>query len=112
MAEQKVPEDMQEVEDQVVLMRARGFEVSEDDVIREALKNGFQALVDDRLDGNYDTVRWDDDLKGLQIVSFDDTVEGEIRPAEDEASFIDQFKTDASKVWFKLDDAAGKIIGR
>ncbi|SUP52397.1 Uncharacterised protein [Weissella viridescens] len=44
MAEPKIPQDMQEVKDQVILMNARGFEVSEDDVIREALKAGFKRL--------------------------------------------------------------------
>ncbi|RRG18468.1 hypothetical protein D3P96_00320 [Weissella viridescens] len=112
MAEPKIPQDMQEVTDQVILMNARGFEVSEDDVIREALKAGFQAIVNDRMDGNYDTVRWDDDFSGLQIVGIDDSIEGEIQPADGEPSFIEQFKEDPNKVWFKLDNAAASIIGR
>ncbi|WP_057788775.1 hypothetical protein [Weissella minor] len=112
MADQKIPQDMQEVADQVTLMQARGFDVSETDVIREALKAGFQAIVDDRMDGNYDTVRWDDEFFALQIVSFGDELEGEAKPAEGEADFVEQFKVNANQVWFKLDNVAAKVIGR
>ncbi|MBM7616900.1 hypothetical protein JOC36_000433 [Weissella uvarum] len=111
MAE-KIPQDMQEVNDQVTLMQARGFDVTPEDVIQEALKLGFQSIVDDRLDGNYDTVRWDADLNALQLVGFDDELEGETKPAEGEPSFVEQFKENPSRLWFKLDNEAGRIIGR
>ena len=58
MNEHSIPEDMTQVADRVALMAARGFPVNEDDVIKEALKLGFQDIVDERMEGNYYTVRW------------------------------------------------------
>jgi hypothetical protein len=49
---QKIPEDMQDVRDRVALMAGRGFPVSEEDVIKEALKAGFQSIVDEKMDGH------------------------------------------------------------
>lgn len=44
MNTQKIPEDMQDVRDRVDLMAGRGFTVSEEDVIKEALKKAFNQL--------------------------------------------------------------------
>ena len=112
MDEHTIPENMSDVRDRVILMQARGFDVTEDDVIREALRAGFQDIVDYRADGAYFTIRWDDTFTELWILGVDSEIEGKAVPGEKYNSFVEQFKNDASEVWFALDSAARKAIGR
>lgn len=112
MDEHMIPENMNDVRDRVVLMQARGFEVTEDDVIKEALRNGFQDIIDDRADGAYFTIRWDETFTELWVVGMDSELEGKATPNEKFGSFVTQFKENASDVWFALDAASRKIIGR
>lgn len=112
MDEHTIPENMSDVRDRVILMNARGFEVNEDDVIREALRAGFQDIIDGRADGAYFTIRWDDAFNELWIMGIDNDLEGKAVPSEKMGSFVEQFKINASEVWFALDTAARKAIGR
>lgn len=112
MNEHSLPEDMTQVADRVALMAARGFPVSEDDVIKEALKLGFQDIVDERMEGNYYTVRWDEEFNALQVFGIENSFEGEAKPEEGKPSFIEQFKANSMNAWLALDRAASKIIGR
>ncbi|MDR3190745.1 MAG: hypothetical protein LBT80_05990 [Lactobacillaceae bacterium] len=108
----KIPETMEEVDAQVALMSERGFPVTQDDVIKEALKAGFQDIVDERMEGSYYSVRWDAEFKALEVYNFDTGLVGRAVPADGGADFIAQFKANAMGVWFTLDKEAGKIIGR
>ena len=112
MNTQKIPEDMQDVRDRVDLMAGRGFPVSEEDVIKEALKKGFQSIVDEKMDGNYYTVRWDEAFHDLQVLVIDNELVGSAKPKADGPDFIKQFKTNATNTWFVLDKDALAIIGR
>lgn len=112
MDEHTIPENMSDVRDRVILMNARGFEVEEDDVIREAIRAGFQDIIDGRADGAYFTIRWDDTFTELLILGIDTELEGKAVPGEKFDSFVEQFKKNASDVWFALDAAARKAIGR
>ena len=112
MDDQKIPEDMTQVAERVALMTERGFPVAEEDVIKEALRAGFQSIVDERLDGNYYTVRWDEEFNALQMYDLDNAFVGEVKPDDGRPSYVDQFKQDAMGVWFTLDRAVGKVIGR
>lgn len=112
MDEHSIPENMSDVRDRVILMNARGFEVTEDDVIRETLRAGFQDIIDGRADGAYFTIRWDDTFTELWILGIDTELEGKAVPGEKFDSFVEQFKINASEVWFALDSAARKAIGR
>ena len=112
MNTEKIPEDMQDVRDRVSLMAGRGFTVSEEDVIKEALKAGFQSIVDEKMDGNYYTVRWDENFNALQILGMDNELVGSAVPKEGESDFIKQFETNATNTWYALDKAALKVVGR
>ncbi|SCB84839.1 hypothetical protein [Weissella bombi] len=109
---EKIPEDMQDVRDRVALMAGRGFTVSEEDVIKEALKAGFQSIVDEKMDGNYYTVRWDEKFNALQILGMDNELVGSAVPKEDGPDFIKQFEANATNTWYALDKEALKVIGR
>ncbi len=108
----KIPEDMQAVGQRVQTMTERGFPVSEVDVIKEALKDGLQSIVDERMEGNYYYVRWDSDFNGLSIFDAVNDLVGEIKPQDGQANFIEQFKDNAEQVWLLLDQETGKFVGR
>jgi len=112
MDEHTIPEDMNDVRDRVVLMQARGFDVSEDDVIKEAIRAGFQDIVDERADGAYFTVRWDEAFNELLVLGIDSELEGKATPTEKIGNYVEAFKQNSSDVWFALDAAVRKIIGR
>lgn len=112
MDTEKIPEDMQDVRDRVALMAGRGFTVSEEDVIKEALKAGFQSIVDEKMDGNYYTVRWDEKFNALQILGMDNELVGSAVPKEAGPDFIKQFEANATNTWYALDKEALKVIGR
>ncbi|MCM0582008.1 hypothetical protein H9L19_03880 [Weissella diestrammenae] len=108
----RIPESMTEVMDQVDQMTRAGFPVKVDDVVKEALKNGFQSLLDERMDGHYYSVHWDSAFEALDVFGSGEELVGQAKPAPDQDSWITQFKTNADVVWFNLDRAAGKLIGR
>lgn len=112
MDEHAIPENMSDVRDRVVLMQARGFDVTEDDVIKEAIRAGFQDIVDERADGAYFTVRWDENSTELLVLGIDSELEGKAVPTEKIGSYTEKFKESPSDVWFALDAAVRKIIGR
>ena len=112
MDESRIPEDMAEVQERVAVMTERGFPVKVDDVIKESLKLGLQDIVDERMEGNYYTIRWDENYFGLQLFGIDNEVIGIVKPAEGKSDYVAQFKENAANVWFQLDTEVGKIIGR
>ena len=85
---------------------------SQEDVIKEALKKGFQSIVDEKMDGNYYTVRWDEAFHDLQVLGIDNELVGSAKPKADGPDFIKQFKINATNTWFVLDKDALAIIGR
>ncbi|GAK30097.1 hypothetical protein WOSG25_011940 [Weissella oryzae SG25] len=112
MDESQIPEDMTAVAARVQMMTDRGFPVSTDDVIKETLKAGLQAIVDERMEGNYYYVRWDEKFWGLDVLDLVDELVGQVQPISEQDNFIDQFKENADQVWFYFDKAAGNFIGR
>jgi hypothetical protein len=103
-----VPETMAEVNDQVAMMKGRGFEIPVEEVIRETLKRGLQDMFDEKLDGNYFSVQWNE--ANFDIFGLGHSDEGHIVPKGE--SFVEDFKTNAANVWDYLDDESQKIVGR
>ncbi|AVH75305.1 hypothetical protein [Weissella koreensis] len=108
----KIPETMEEVQTQVVMMQQTGFEVAEEDVIKESIKNGFQSLLDERMSGHYYTVHWNPAFTGLDVIGFGEEQIGLVEPVDNQLSWVEQFRANADAMWFNLDEAAGKLIGR
>jgi len=108
----KIPETMEEVQARVTAMTQAGFPVSEDDVIKEAIKNGFQSLMDERMEGHYYTIHWNSEFTALDVFGSAEEMVGSALPEKGQASWVDQFKANADFTWFNLDKAAGKLIGR
>ncbi|MFT8325027.1 hypothetical protein [Oenococcus sicerae] len=109
MSEDKIPETMQAVQDRVLLMKHRGFAVTEEQVIGQSVKDGLQAIVNDLLDGEYFTVQLIDQ-KNFAIIGIAGKQEGHITAKGD--SFLSDFKKNPDLLWDYLWDQAEKVIGR
>ena len=113
MDDTKLPEDMEAVLERVDLMTKRGFPVSVDDVIKETLKAGVQSIVDERMEGNYYAVRWNDNFTAFDLFdSINNDAVGEIKAADANVDYIEQFKLNSEVLWFTLDQQIGKLLGR
>lgn len=108
----KIPETMEAVEVRVAMMKQVGFPVAVDDVIKEAIKDGLQALLDEQMSGHYYTVHWDVNFKSLEVIGFGDEHVGDIEPEAGQPAWIDQFKTNTDMFWFNLDTAVSQLVGR
>lgn len=109
MNNNEIPVNLEEVKNQVSLMKEQGFPVTDDDVIEDALLRGLQNLIDIRTDGHYYTVHWTPD-KTFEIRGIGAVVEGHIQPKRD--NFVDDFKNNAPLLWDYLGDQASIIVGR
>lgn len=109
MDENKVPMTLEAVKDRVTLMDARGFKITEDEVIDQSIKEGLQAIVDELLDGEYFTVQLVNP-KTFDILGIKGDLEGKILAKG--SSFVQDFKDNADRLWDSLWSQADKIVGR
>lgn len=110
MDNNKIPENLEEVQNQITLMKERGFEVGVDDVIRNSLLSGLQNLIDIRTDGHYYTVHWTAE-NTFEIRGIGSVIEGHIQPKSD-LNFVEEFKNNAPLLWDYLGDQISDIVGR
>lgn len=103
----QIPQNMGEVEAQLMDRRNHGEQVTADEVIKDAVRDILQALMDEALEGHYDDVKWDDQGKNLIIYSLGKSV-GKVAPAK--ATFIEEFKTNPDDLMLHLDQAVTKIV--
>lgn len=103
----EVPENMEEVAMRTALLKTRGQDISENQVIKKAVFDALQMFVDQELDGHYDEVQFD----GEELVIFD-LMHNEIeRVSPDEANFEADFKKSADKTLTKIEAAAHHAVG-
>lgn len=103
----EVPSNMEEVAMKIAAAKVHGQTLSADEVIRDAVRETMQAMMDEALEGHYDDVNW----AGKQLVVTDFTGQqvGVVKPLSD--SFINDFRQDADQLALKLEQAATEIIG-
>ncbi|CAK8054824.1 hypothetical protein [Eupransor demetentiae] len=104
-----VAEDLQTVKDQVAILTARGFDVTEDQVMADALQRGLQEMVDERLGAGYDTVKWSDKQE-LQIWDMYNELVGTLSPQGD--SLLDDFRQNDDKIWDYFHEQLRRIVSR
>ncbi|MDI4584798.1 hypothetical protein FCS82_06990 [Oenococcus sp. UCMA 14587] len=109
MNEEKIPETIEDVKEHVVLMKSRGFLISEEQVISQAIKDGLQAIVNDLMDGEYFTVQLINS-KTFVILGISGEAEGKITAQGN--SFNSDFKKNSDRLWDYFWDQAEKIVGR
>lgn len=109
MNEEKIPETIEDVKERVVLMKSRGFLISEEQVISQTIKDGLQAIVNDLMDGEYFTVQLINS-KTFVILGISGEAEGRITAQGN--SFNNDFKKNSDRLWDYFWDQAEKIVGR
>lgn len=102
-----VPENMEEVAMKVAQNQVHGRQVSQDEVIHDAVRDILQALLDDALEGHYDDVKW----AGSQLEVTDAMGAKVGTVSSTKASFEEEFKADPDQLKARLADEVDHIVG-
>ena len=103
----EIPQSMDDVVMQVAQRKLHGEEVTEDAVIKMAVRDILQALFDEALEGHYDDVKWSgDDLVVTDIMG---QPVGTVSPQGE--SFISDFRQNADALVLRLEDETSKLVG-
>ncbi|WP_283583969.1 hypothetical protein [Limosilactobacillus difficilis] len=103
----EIPANMDEVAMKIAQAQVHGQKLTTEEVIRDAVKDTMQALMDEALAGHYDDVSWDG--SDLVVTDFTGKTVGRVSPnAKD---FTQEFRDSADKLSFRLAKAAKKIVG-
>lgn len=103
----EIPQSMDDVVMQVAQRRLHGEQVSEDDVIHQAVQDILQALFDEALEGHYDDVHWAGD--NLTVTDIMGKQVGKLAPQG--TSFIADFRENADALITRLEEETAKIVG-
>ena len=103
----EIPQSMDDVVMQVAQRKLHGEEVTEDAVIKTAVRDILQALFDEALEGHYDDVKWSgDDLVVTDIMG---QPVGTVSPQGE--NFISDFRQNADALVLRLEDEPSKLVG-
>lgn len=105
----QIPQSMSEVEVQLLDRQKHGEHVTKEEVIRNAVRDTLQALMDEALDGHYDDVKWDDHGQNLLVIDIMGKQVGEVTPLKKD--FIAEFTASPDNMLLHFDDAVTKIVG-
>lgn len=102
-----IPENMEEVAVQVAKRQVHGEQVTPEEVIKQAVPDILQALLDEALEGRYDEVK----STGDKLIVTDAMGEkvGVVTPSG--KSFVDDFKNDSDSLIAYLESQVAKIVG-
>ncbi|MDO4903193.1 MAG: hypothetical protein Q3959_02915 [Limosilactobacillus sp.] len=103
----EIPQSMDDVVMQVAQRKLHGEDVTEDEVIKNAVRDILQAFFDEALEGHYDDVKWDGDK--LRVTDFMGELVGTISPAGE--SFVADFRKNADDLTMRLEEQTAKLIG-
>ncbi|WP_295746893.1 hypothetical protein [uncultured Limosilactobacillus sp.] len=103
----EIPANMEEVAMKIAAAKVHGQDLAVDDVIRDAVRDTMQAMMDEALEGHYDDVSWSGNE--LVVTDFTGKQVGTVAPAAD--NFISDFRENADQLSLKLEKAAAKIVG-
>lgn len=103
----EIPQSMDEVVMQVAQRKLHGENVTEDEVIKNAVRDILQALFDEALEGHYDDVNWSG--RDLAVTDIMGKLVGKVSPAGD--SFIADFRQNADELVLRLEEKTTKLVG-
>lgn len=103
----EVPQSMEDVAMQLAQHQIRGEHVTEEEVIKNAVRDIFQAYFDDALEGRYNEVNWDG--QDLCVTDVMGESLGTVQPVSD--SFVKDFKQDPDALMDRLADITAKMVG-
>lgn len=103
----EIPQSMDDVVMQVAQRKLHGENVTEDEVIHQAVRDILQALFDEALEGHYDDVKWSADK--LEVTDFMGAKVGEIGPQG--TSFITDFRENTDALILRLEAETARLVG-
>jgi len=103
----QVPTDMDEVQLRQLQLKQQGETVTEEVIIRQAVLDIFQNVLDQIEDGHYDTADWA--AETLTVTDIDGVQTAVIQPQSD--SFITDFRQNADATEDYLEQQAIKASG-
>lgn len=103
-----VPENMQEVEEKLTYLIEKGIETNEEEVIREAVLENSQQILDGDLEGPYWKVAWQTKDQRLAVFDIMNKEVGTVSSLSD--SFIEDFRSSAPNLIRYLAEEIQKIV--
>lgn len=103
----QVPTDMDEVQMRQLQLKQQGEDVSEDVIIRQAVLDIFQNVLDQIEDGHYDTADWAGETLTVTDINGDQTAV--VKPQGD--SFVGDFRENSDAAEDYLEQQAIKASG-
>lgn len=103
-----VPENMYEVEQRLNHFKEKGESITEEEVIRQAVLDNSQQILDGDLEGPYWKVKWQLEDQTLAIFDIMNKQVGTVDSLS--GSFIADFRTSAPNVIRHLAEAIQKIV--
>ena len=103
----EIPQSMDDVVMQVAQRKLNGDTITEDEVIKNAVRDILQAFFDEALEGHYDDVKWaGNDLEVTDIMG---KVVGKVAPKGKD--FIADFRANTDDLLLRFENETTKIVG-
>lgn len=105
----QIPQNMTEVEVQLIDRQRAGEQVTKEEIIQNAVKDTLQALMDEALEGHYDDVKWDDQRQNLLVFDIMGKQVGMAQPQKE--NFIEDFTANPDGLIDYFTTVVTKIVG-
>ncbi|WP_267202025.1 hypothetical protein [Limosilactobacillus kribbianus] len=105
----QIPQNMTEVEVQLIDRKKAGEQVTKEEIIQNAVKDILQALMDEALEGHYDDVKWDDQQHNLLVFDIMGKQVGMAQPQK--GTFIEDFTANPDGLMDYFTTVVTKIVG-
>lgn len=103
-----VPENMFEVQQKLNYFLEKGIEINEEEVIRQAVLDNSQQILDGDLEGPYWKVKWQPEDRTLAVFDIMNKEVGKVNSLS--GSFIEDFRQSAPNVIRQLAEEIQKIV--
>lgn len=103
----EIPQNMEEVAMKMAREQVNGHQLSEEEIINQAVLDNMQALMDEALEGHYDDVSMQDG--NLVVTDFMGKKLATVKPQG--PNWIADFKQNSDEMIDRLQDKVVKIVG-
>ncbi len=103
-----VPENMYEVAEKLTYFKEKGTPITEEEIIRQAVRDNSQQILDGYLEGPYWKASWKTEDTTLAFFDIMDNEVGTIDSLS--GSFIEDFRTSAPNLIRRLAEKIQKIV--
>ncbi|AMV63384.1 Hypothetical protein ADU72_0765 [Pediococcus damnosus] len=104
----QIPQDMTEVKVKIAQLEELGHKSNEKQVVFDAIQDNAQAILDEQLEGHYDSCTLDNDK-----ITIYETPEKPIGSVKSQgASFEEDFRKNANNMFIYLQQEISKVINQ